>query len=150
MLYIITIIIIINSVYYYYLNHKCYLEEKEKATGWEGVFTNKTVWTCLCMFMHLCTNFFCCCFIFLFVSCKKFVFFFSEFNNCLCKFDKNKNENLLKQKKTKNKQKHQIKTNKMPVFGCPKENQFKFSNKKFLTYFKSQCFFPKLYTLKGI
>ena len=23
------------------------LEEKEKTTGWEGGFTNKTVWTCL-------------------------------------------------------------------------------------------------------
>ena len=25
--------------YYYYFYHKCYLE-KEKATGWEGGFTN--------------------------------------------------------------------------------------------------------------
>ena len=49
---IINIITISNSVYYYYYYnfcHKCYLEEKEKATGWEGGFTNKTVWTCLFM-----------------------------------------------------------------------------------------------------
>ena len=41
----IIIIIIINSVYlyYYYFCHQCYLEEKEKAMGWEGGFTNKTV-----------------------------------------------------------------------------------------------------------
>ena len=32
---------------------------------------------------------------FLVVSCKK-VICFLEFNNCVCKFDKNKNKNLLK------------------------------------------------------
>ena len=37
---IIIIIIIISTI-------NAILEEKEKATGWEGGFTNKTVWTCL-------------------------------------------------------------------------------------------------------
>ena len=34
------IIIIISTI-------NAILEEKEKAAGWEGGFTNKTVWTCL-------------------------------------------------------------------------------------------------------
>ena len=73
LLYIIAIIIIINSVYYYYyyyyyFYHKCYLEEKEKATecesgGFWGVFfvlfTNKAVCTCLYA-CYFCTNFVCC------------------------------------------------------------------------------------------
>ena len=37
---IIIIIIIISTI-------NIILEEKEKAAGWEGGFTNKTVWTCL-------------------------------------------------------------------------------------------------------
>ena len=86
MLYIITIIVIINSVFSFYFYRKCYLEEKETATGWEGGFTNKTVWTCIYA-SCLCTNFFfcmCVCFFFYFlvVSCKK-KFSFSRFNNCV-------------------------------------------------------------------
>ena len=37
------------------------LEGKEKAAGWEGGFTNKTVWTCLYT-CYLCTNFCVCLF----------------------------------------------------------------------------------------
>ena len=51
-------------------------EEKEKATGWEGGFANKKVWTCL----HACylyNNFFVCLFVFWLFSCK--YFFFLEF-----------------------------------------------------------------------
>ena len=86
MLYIITIIVIINSVFSFYFYRKCYLEEKETATGWEGGFTNKTVWTCIYA-SYLCTNFFfcmCVCFFFYFlvVSCKK-NFSFSRFSNCV-------------------------------------------------------------------
>ena len=40
---IIIIIIIVVVVILYYFYYKCYLEEKEKAMGWEGGFTNKTV-----------------------------------------------------------------------------------------------------------
>ena len=84
------IIIIITSVYYcYYFYHKFYLAEKEKATGLEGGFTKKTVWTCLYA-CYLCTNFLFVC---LFVV-KNFCFL--EFINCVCKFEKNKNKNLLK------------------------------------------------------
>ena len=48
---IIIIIIIIISII------NVILEKKEKATGWEGGFTNKTVWACLYA-CYLCTNFF--------------------------------------------------------------------------------------------
>ena len=41
---------------------------------------------------YLCGNFF------LFVSRKKLLCFFLEFNSCVCKFDRNKNKNLLKKK----------------------------------------------------
>ena len=41
----ISIIIIIIIITISILN--AILEEKEKTTGWEGGFTNKTVWTCL-------------------------------------------------------------------------------------------------------
>ena len=51
------------------------LEEKEKTMGWEGGFTDKTVWTCLYA-CYLCTKFFFCLFCFLVVSCKKFLYFF--------------------------------------------------------------------------
>ena len=53
------------------------------------LFTNKTVCTCLYA-CYLCTNFLFVC---LFVVKN---FYVLEFNNCVCKFDKNKNENLLK------------------------------------------------------
>ena len=67
------------------------LEEKGKATGFEGDVTNKTVWTCLYA-CYLCTNF--CSFVrFLVVYCKKLLCFF-RIHNCVCKFDKNKNKNL--------------------------------------------------------
>ena len=52
------------------------------------LLTNKTVCTCLYAY-YLCTNFFFCSFV-----VKNF--YVLEFNNCVCKFDKNKNENLLK------------------------------------------------------
>ena len=55
------------------------------------------------VFVFFCFVFCCCClFVYLFVSCRKFLCFFGfflEFNNCVCKFDKNKNKNLLKKKK---------------------------------------------------
>ena len=54
---IIIIIIIIISVI------NALLEEKEKATGWDGDFTNKIVWTCLYA-CYLCTNFFFVCLVF--------------------------------------------------------------------------------------
>ena len=47
---IIIIIIIIPTI-------NTVLEEKEKATGWEGGFTNETVWTCLYA-CYLYNNFF--------------------------------------------------------------------------------------------
>ena len=84
MLYIITIIIIINSVYYIIIVIiiiiiimitiiiiiiisiiNDILEEKEKTTGWERGFTNKTAWTCLYA-CYLCINFFFVC---LFLGC---------------------------------------------------------------------------------
>ena len=68
---IIIIIIIISTI-------NPILEEKEKATGWEGGFTNKTVWTCLYA-CYLDNNFFVCffvCLIFWTSSCKKKFFFF--------------------------------------------------------------------------
>ena len=40
---IIIIIVVVVVVILYYFYYKCYLEEKEKAMGWEGGFTNKTV-----------------------------------------------------------------------------------------------------------
>ena len=54
------------------------------------LFTNKTVCTCLYA-CYLCTNFFVCLFV-----VKSF--YVLEFNNCFCKFDKNKN--LFKKKKS--------------------------------------------------
>ena len=70
------------------------LEKKEKRTRWEGGFTNKTVWACLYAY-YLCTNFFLLA-CFLVVSCKKFLCFFRLYN-CVCKFDKTKDKNLLKE-----------------------------------------------------
>ena len=49
---IIIIISIINAI----------LEKKEKATGWEGGFTNKKVWTCLYA-CYLYNNVFVCLFV---------------------------------------------------------------------------------------
>ena len=43
------------------------LEEKEKATWWEGGFTNKTVWTC---YMHV---------IFIIIFCLFVCLFFDRF-----------------------------------------------------------------------
>ena len=61
--------------------------KKEKATGWEGGFTNKTVWTYLYAY-YLYNNFlFVCLFVFWSFSCKDSFF--------VCKFDENKNKNLL-------------------------------------------------------
>ena len=59
---------------------------------------------------YLCTNFFVLFFSFFMFVClficfflvENFYVYFLEFNNCVCKFDKNKNKNLLKNK-TKNK-----------------------------------------------
>ena len=104
MLYIITIIIIINSVYYIIIVIiiiimiiiiiiiisiiNDILEEKEKTTGWERGFANKTAWTCLYA-CYLCINFF--LFVcFLVASCQKFRCFFRVYNY-VCKFDKIKN-----------------------------------------------------------
>ena len=67
---IIIIIIIIISI------RNAILEEKEKATGWEVGFTNKTVWTCLYA-CHLYNNFFVCLFVFWSFFCKNI--FFLEF-----------------------------------------------------------------------
>ena len=83
---IIIIISIINAI----------LEEKEKATGWEGGFTNKTVWTSLYA-CYLYTNVFYLLFVFWSFLVKN-VFVFIRMYNCVCKFDENKNKNLLKEK----------------------------------------------------
>ena len=61
LLYIITIIIIIIIII---STINPILEEKEKAMGWEGGFTNKTVRTCLYA-CYLDNNFFVCLFDFL-------------------------------------------------------------------------------------
>ena len=61
LLYIITIIIIISSII---STINPILEEKEKAMGWEGGFTNKTVRTCLYA-CYLDNNFLVCLFDFL-------------------------------------------------------------------------------------
>ena len=59
---------------------------------------------------YLCTNFFVlfffffCVFVCLFICfflVENFYVYFLEFNNCVCKFDKDKNKNLLKKKKKK-------------------------------------------------
>ena len=87
---IIIVIIIISTI-------NSILEEKEKATGWEGCFINKTVWTCLyacCLynnFFFVVCLFFCFLVVFL---VKNFVFTISD---CVCKFDENKNKHLLKE-----------------------------------------------------
>ena len=66
--------------------------KKEKATRWEGGFTNKTVWTYLYAY-YLYNNFlFVCLFVFWSFSCKK-IFFFRIYN-CVCKFDENENKNI--------------------------------------------------------
>ena len=78
------------------------LEEKVKATEWEGGFTNKTVWTCLYAY-YLYNNFF-CLFISLFVfrsfSCEKNLFF--EFKIAFVNLRKIKIK--IYQKKTKKKE----------------------------------------------
>ena len=77
----------------------------------EGGFTNKTVRTSC----YLCTSFFvvvvvcflfCFFFLLLLFVClfvlflvENFYVYFLEFKNYVCKFDKNKNKNLLKKKK---------------------------------------------------
>ena len=46
---------------------------------------------------------FACLFVCLFICfflVENFYVYFLEFNNCVCKFDKNKNKNLLKKKKS--------------------------------------------------
>ena len=82
----IIIIIIISAI-------NAILEEKEKSKGWEGGFTNKTVWTCLYA-CYLYKKIFVCLFAVWSFSCKKSFFF--RIYNCVCKFDENKNKNLLK------------------------------------------------------
>ena len=62
LLYIITIIVIIIIIIISTINP--ILEEKEKAMGWEGGFTNKTVRTCLYA-CYLDNNFLVCLFDFL-------------------------------------------------------------------------------------
>ena len=48
---------------------------------------------CTCLYAcYLCTNLFFFCFVLFVVK----HFYVLEFNNCVCKFDKNKNKNLLK------------------------------------------------------
>ena len=84
---IIIIIIIIISVI------NALLEEKEKATGWDGDFTNKIVWTCLYA-CYLRTNFFFCLFGFWLFLVKN-LYVSLEFT-VVCKFDKNKYKHLLK------------------------------------------------------
>ena len=80
LLYIITIIIIIIIIIIVIIiiiiisTIKDILEEKEKAVGWEGTFTNKTVWICLYA-CYLDNNFFVCLFAFWSFSCKKNNFF---------------------------------------------------------------------------
>ena len=54
---IIIIIVIIIIIIITISTINAILEEKEKATGWEGGFTNKTVWTCLYA-CYLYNNFF--------------------------------------------------------------------------------------------
>ena len=70
------------------------LEEKEKTMGWEGGFTDKTVWTCLYA-CYLCTKFFFACFVFWLFLVKNFYIFFRMYN-CACKFDRNKIKIYLK------------------------------------------------------
>ena len=41
------------------------------------------------------------CLFICFFLVENFYVYFLEFNNCVCKFDKNKNKNLLKKKKKK-------------------------------------------------
>ena len=90
---IIIIIIIISTI-------NATLEEKEKATGWEGGFTNKTVWTCLyaCYFYNsfLFVCLFVCLFVFWSFSCKN-VFFF-EFTILLVNLIKIKIQFIKKKK----------------------------------------------------
>ena len=57
--------------------------EGKKATGSQGSFTNKTVWTCFYA-CSLCT-----------------IFFFFRIYNSVCNFDRNKNKNLLKERRSK-------------------------------------------------
>ena len=83
------IIIIISTI-------NAILEEKEKATGWEGGFTDKTAWTCLYA-CYLYNDFFVCLFACLFFHRFLEKFFFRIYN-CVCIFDENKNKNLLKKK----------------------------------------------------
>ena len=64
---IIIIIVIISTT-------NAILEGKEKATGWEGGFTNKTVGTCSYA-CYLYNNVFVCLFAFWSFSCKKKFFF---------------------------------------------------------------------------
>ena len=122
--YIIAIIITINYVYYYYyycyyyyyFYHKCYLEEKEKATGWEGGFLFVCLFfvvfvfylltkQCVHVYIHvifLLTFFYFYLFIYLFIYffCLFVVknFYILEFDSCICKFDKNKDKSLFKKK----------------------------------------------------
>ena len=66
---IIIVIIIISSSIIIISIINTILEEKQKATEWNGGFANKTVWTCLYA-CYLCTNFF--LFVcFLVVFCKQ-------------------------------------------------------------------------------
>ena len=50
------------------------LKKKEKATGWEGGFTDKTVWTCLYA-CYLYNDFFVCLFVCFFIVFLKKNFF---------------------------------------------------------------------------
>ena len=50
-------------------------------------------------------TFFLCLFVCLFICfflVENFYVYFLEFNNCVCKFDKNKNKNLLKKREKEN------------------------------------------------
>ena len=70
---------------------------KRKSKG-VGEWFYLLIKQCVHVYMHVIFVLTFCLFVcFLFVSFKKFLCFL-EFVNCVCKFDKNKNKNLLKKK----------------------------------------------------
>ena len=109
------------------------LEEKEKATRWEGGFTNKTVWTCYMHVIFIITFcLFVCLFVFWSFSRKKLFSF--RIYNCVCKFGENKNKHLFKKKRNCQK----VDYVKIRIRFCPYMGKYGSEKAGFSAYF-TQC-----------
>ena len=108
------------------------LEEKEKATRWEGGFTNKTVWTC---YMHVIFIITFCLFVCLFVCLffDRFLvknYFLLEFTIVFANLVKIKTNIYLKKKKLSKSRLRENTDTILPVYG-----KIRFRESRFFSIF---------------